>query len=91
MAETVTESAPKAETPAAQESLKTEGGWAKLSPEQVLEILRESGIKLAGASLVYGRLALENSARALDRAAQKLATLEQRLKQAPAAPAPTAG
>jgi hypothetical protein len=56
--------------------------------EQVIDILRDSGAKLAGVGLVYGRVALENGARALDRAAQRLATLEERIRKAPEAPAP---
>lgn len=55
--------------------------------EQVIDILRDSGAKLAGVGLGYGRAALENGARALDRAAQRLATLEERIRKAPEAPA----
>jgi tryptophan synthase alpha subunit len=51
--------------------------------KQVLDLLRDSGVKLAGVSLGYSRLALENGARALDRAAQKIASFEEQFNKKP--------
>jgi hypothetical protein len=47
----------------------------------VVDTLYDVGMNWAGTGLGYGRIALENSARALERTACKLGTLEDKLKK----------
>ncbi|MDC3960628.1 hypothetical protein KEG38_42630 [Polyangium jinanense] len=55
---------------------------------EVYDVLVDASVKWAGFGLGYGRTALTTSARALERAAERLATLEEKLpKKAPDAPA----
>ena len=56
--------------------------------KEMYDVLVDTSVKWAGVGLGYGRTALTTSARALDRAADRLAELEEKLKKAPAAEAP---
>ncbi|MDI1428762.1 hypothetical protein [Polyangium sorediatum] len=46
---------------------------------EVYDVVVDASVKWAGFSLGYGRTALTTSARALERAAERLATLEEKL------------
>jgi diphthamide synthase (EF-2-diphthine--ammonia ligase) len=47
----------------------------------LVETLRELGTAWAGAAVGYGKVALENAAHALERTAEKLGTLQEKLKK----------
>ncbi|MGK4003154.1 hypothetical protein WMF31_11065 [Sorangium sp. So ce1036] len=85
MSETQSITEPKAEsnvngsaaaTPPAEASASKASG-----PAALLETLRERGTAWAEVAIGYGRIALENTARALDRTAGKLGELQEKLKK----------
>ncbi|HVK67918.1 MAG TPA: hypothetical protein VM694_25835 [Polyangium sp.] len=51
---------------------------------EMYDVLVDASVKWAGSGLGYGRTALTTSARALERAAERLATLEEKLPKKPA-------
>lgn len=69
----------------AEEQAKASAAPAAKAP--FVAVLRERGAAWAEAALGAGRVALEHAARALDRAAEKLGAVQEKLKKGDAAAA----
>jgi hypothetical protein len=84
MVETQTQSETKSPN---LEIVKAASARVEQKAREVYDVLVDTSVKWAGFGLGYGRTALTTSARALDRAAERLATLEEKLpKKATEAP-----
>ena len=63
------------------ESVRAASGRVEQKAREMYDVLVDASVKWAELGLGYGRNALTTSARALDRAAERIATLEEKLKK----------